>query len=116
MAAKLTWEWGDQANNVIVVHKKKGKITYDELFQFFHEREQLIQFDGCIVVTAFQISSERDMHPFSYEMLGEPEGDSQEVILIQDDTVCPFCGKNRLYPQYCPECGAKVEVPIEKGA
>lgn len=107
MAAKLTMEWTDKPGTV-VLNKKKGKITFDEVIRFFHEREQLYQFEGALVVMAFRVLSERDMFPYDF-MGGEPEGDTLEVLLVSGDSddECPICG-NHAYLQYCPDCGRKL--------
>lgn len=107
MAAKITMEWDDMPGKVIL-YKKKGKITYDEVMRFFHERDRLNMFEGALVVTAFRVNPERDMHP--YDFLGlEPEGDSLEVYLISGDSddTCPICN-GKAYLQYCPDCGRKL--------
>ena len=107
MATKLTMEWDDIPGQ-INLFKKKGKITFDEVIQFFHERDQLNRFEGALVVTAFRVSSERDLFP--YDFIGkEQEGDSLEVWLVSGDSddKCPICGNNA-YLQYCPDCGRKL--------
>lgn len=110
--ARLTWEWGDDHD--IIIKKKRGKLTVDEILHFLHEPEQVRAFDGMLALIAFRVNSERDLYPYSYEMHGEPEGDSRTVYMLEDDTVCPICGKNRLFPQYCPECGTKIKQEAEK--
>lgn len=106
MAAKLTWEWGDRPGEVIL-HKKKGKITYDEVMCFFHEQNMLNMFDGTLVLTMFRVNSERDMYPYSTLICGEPEGDEQTVWIVDDGSSCPICGQE-IYLQYCPQCGEKL--------
>lgn len=114
MPAKLTWEYGDEDGDTIVIRKKKGLLTVDEILRFLHERDQLNVFDGSLAVIAFRITSERDLYPFG-SYFTKPEGDAQDVFIVDDDTPCPLCGKSRLFPQYCPECGEKIKIPIEKG-
>lgn len=41
MASKLTMEWDDMPGKV-TLHKKKGKITFDEVMQFFPRAESII--------------------------------------------------------------------------
>lgn len=108
MAAKLTWEYGDDDGHSIVIHKSKGRLTMDEIMRFLHERDQLSVFEGMLAVMAFRVNGERDLCPYSLDFFGKPEGDSQEVYMIGDDEICPLCGKNKLFPQYCPECGTKL--------
>ena len=109
--AKLTWEWGD--DHEIIIHKKKGKLTVDEIMRFLHEPEQMNLFEGMLAVIAFRVNRERDLYPYSYLMIGELEGDSQTVYMVEDDSMCPICGKNTLFPQYCPACGEPVKVKKE---
>ena len=111
MAAKLNLEWGD--GNDIILTKKKGKITFDEVLRFMHEREQLWSFDGDLMIFQFRVSDQHDMVDFSEEMHGASEGDMVVLQVVGDDTVCPVCGEKRLFPQYCPDCGRKLDE--EKG-
>ena len=106
MAAKLTMEYGDRPGEVILM-KKKGKITFDEVMRFFHDPERLLMFDGALVVTAFRVNSERDMFPYSELISGEPEGDEQSVWIVDDGSSCPICGQE-IYLQYCPQCGENL--------
>lgn len=112
--AKFQWEWSGDYGNEITIRKAKGKITFDELFRFFHEQDMLNLFDGDLIVIAFCVHAERDMYDYNDNILGEPAGDSLDVQVVQDDTVCPICGKNRLFPQYCPECGHKLVEEVRK--
>lgn len=111
MAAKLTWEWGER-DTEIIISKKRGKITFDELMRFMHEQEQLRTFDGDLVLTMFRVSSQRDMYTYLDALFGEPEGDTLTVQIVQDDTRCPVCGEKRLFPQYCPDCGRKLDEVV----
>lgn len=107
MAAKLSIEYGD--NNDIILSKKRGKISFAEVIEFMHEREQLFQFDGMLFVFQFRVSSEHEMYDYGYAMHGEPEGDSIVLNLVGDDTLCPVCAEKRLFPQFCPDCGRKLD-------
>lgn len=109
MAAKLEWEWADNCRDIIV-RKKKGKLTYDEVFRFMHEPEMMNMFEGCLVLTTFRVNKDRDMWSYMDDYIGESAGDSQELMIIGDDTVCPICNEHRLFPQYCPECGHELKV------
>ena len=111
MAAKLTWEYSDEAGHEITIRKKKGMLTVDEIVRFLHERDQLNVFDGMLAVICFRVNSERDMFP--YNLWDKPEGDAQDVYMIGDEELCPLCGKHTLFPQYCPACGEKIKVPKE---
>lgn len=106
MAAKLKIEW-DESPDKLIVTKKKGKITFDELMRFFHERDQINAFDGSLITVAFRVNAERDMYSFMDEVYGEPEGDTLTVYVVGDESKCPICG-NIAYTQYCPECGRKL--------
>ena len=105
--SKLSWHWGDRDGDIIV-EKKRGKITIDELIRYLHEPDQLNCFDGDLMVIQFRVSDQKDMYDYSDVIFGEPEGDCQLVQLVTDDSVCPCCGKNRLFPAYCPDCGRKL--------
>lgn len=107
MSGKIKLEWGD--NNDIILSKKRGKISFREVIEFMHERDQMYQFDGDLMVFQFRVSDAHDIHDFADEMLGEPEGDIVVLQVVQDDTMCPVCGKKRLFPQYCPDCGRKLD-------
>lgn len=106
---KLTWEYDDDDGRCIVIRKKKGMLTVDEIMRFLHERDQLNVFDGDLAVIVFRVNSERDMCPFGE--WNRPEGDAQDVYMIGDEEFCPICGQNKLFPQYCPSCGEKIKVP-----
>lgn len=109
MASKLSWEWGER-NHEIIIRKEKGKLTLDEIWNFLHKRDQLNAFDGDLAVIMFRVSSDRDI-PFSLWGRDESTGDEQAVIMIEDDMQCPICGKNSLFPQYCPDCGQPIRFP-----
>lgn len=112
MPSKLTWEYGDEDGHSIVIRKKKGMLTMDEIMRFLHERDQLNVFDGDLAVIVFRVNSERDMYPYGWDW-NKPEGDAQEVYMIGDEEFCPICGQNKLFPQYCPACGEKIKVPTQ---
>jgi len=109
--AKLQWEWSGDYGSEITIRKAKGKITFDELFRFFHERDMLNLFDGDIIVVSFCVHAERDMYDYN-DIFGEPAGDSLDVQVVQDDTVCPICGAEDVDEFYlhdgeivgCSEC------------
>lgn len=101
--AKLTWEYAENGTDIIV-RKARGKITMQELFDFLHEPKQTNSFDGALAAIIFRINSERDI-PYNYE---EPDGDSQVVFMVGDDTTCPICGRNEMVLQYCQGCGRKL--------
>lgn len=105
---KLSIEWGDRDGDLIIT-KKKGKISFDELIRFMHEQNQLNMFDGDLVVIQFMVSSQRDMYNYLEDFIGEPEGDSMVVNIVTDDSVCPCCGEKRLFPAYCPDCGRRLD-------
>lgn len=100
--SKLTWEWTDR-DDQIIIRKPKGKLTVDEVMGFLRERDQMFAFgEGTLCVIAWRLNS--DMYQ-GWE-LGKPEGDSQEVWILGDESRC-FCGRV-LHTSYCPECGHKL--------
>ena len=108
--SKLKWSWGERDGDLII-RKSRGKITFDELFRFMHESDQINAFDGDLMVIQFRVSDQHDMYDYVDEVYGEPEGDTLEVQFVTDDSPCPCCGENRIFPAYCPDCGRKL---IEK--
>lgn len=111
MAAKLSWEWADGAEHSIIVRKKKGRLSLDDIWDFMHTQEMLNAFEGSLVCWIFRPLRDRDSGWFGYE--GD-EGDAQELIIVQDETRCPICGRNDLFADYCPACGEKLKQPIDK--
>ncbi len=107
--SKLSWEFGERDGEVII-RKKKGKITIDELIRFMHEPDLLNSFDGDLVLIQFRVSSNRDMWDYMDDFYGKPEGDIQVIEIVTDDSICPVCGEHRLFPGYCPDCGRKLII------
>ena len=100
---KLTWEWDSTRDNLIVIQKPRGKLTVDEIMEFFDTREAKMAFgEGALCVIAWRIREES----YSGWEFDEPKGDSKEVWVLGDDSQC-FCGRI-LHDQYCPECGTKL--------
>jgi len=110
MAAKISYEWTEKGNSIII-RKSKGLLTVEDIFRFLHERDQVNAFDGALAVICFRVSGERE--PFFLDD-GKENGDAQEVYMIGDDELCPICGENKLFPQYCPACGEKIKEPKEE--
>lgn len=104
--SKLSWVWSER-DGEIIIHKDKGRLTMDDIFNFLHQPEQLRAFDGMLAVIMFRVSGDRE-EPFSLYGIDRDEGDDQAVMMVGDYNVCPLCGKNELYTQYCPDCGAKL--------
>lgn len=101
--SKLAWEWGDH-DDEIVVWKKKGKLTLDEVWEFLQERDQLNAFgENSLAVILFRLR-EREYPGWDQE---EQEGDAQSVYILSDGSKC-ICGRTELWMQYCPECGRKL--------
>lgn len=110
--AKLTWEWADNGQDIII-HKAKGRLTLDEVYAFMQTREMRDCFEGALLLWQFR-SLERDESIDLFE--GESEGDSVLLNVINDGSTCPICGRNELFPQYCPDCGAPIKQPKEARA
>lgn len=106
--SKLTWEFAENATDIII-RKEKGKLTLDEIWEFMHRREQTFAHDGKLAVWIFRVDADRDGSFGEFEP--EDAGDSVELIMIEDDRLCPICGRNTLHPQYCPGCGEKIKFP-----
>ena len=102
--SKLTWEWGDHPDEIIV-RKSKGRLTLEELHRFFNEREQLLSLgEGNLMLILWRTSSDSYT---GWDMGQADEGDSQSIYVLQDGSTC-ICGKTELYQQYCPHCGEKL--------
>ena len=100
----LTWEWHENGR-AIIVHKSRGKITFDEVWKFFHDPKMTNIFDGALIVDLFRVNADRD----SYGEENEDPGDSQMFWVWNDENpTCPVCGDRDLTLQYCPECGTKL--------
>ena len=93
-----------------MIRKKKGMLTFEEVFRFMHERDMVNIFNGSLVVAMFRVHDELDT--WAEEFHEKPEGDEQGLFIIWDDADCPICGEHKLFPQYCPECGHEVKVKI----
>lgn len=97
--AKLTWEWTER-DDQIIIRKPKGKLTVEEVIDFTHSRDFINAFgEGTLCVIAWRIM-EDTYQGFDFD---RPEGDSQEVWVLGDESRC-FCGRV-LHTSYCPECG-----------
>ena len=107
--AKLTWEWGNN-RNVIIVRKKRGKITQDELIRFMNESGQYNVFGGALMIQMFRVNGTEYLDD---GYLNEDSGDDTAVLYILDDGgVCPVCGALREAIQYCPECGHRLDYSV----
>jgi hypothetical protein len=102
--AGLSLEWKNMERNVITVKKARGKITLEELLEFFHEPKQINCFDGKIVMFMFRVNGDADLYPYGWE---EQKGDMQDLLILEDEGSCPICGQ-KMFVQYCPECGKKL--------
>lgn len=106
---KLTWEWGDH-DEEIIVRKDKGKLTMQEIWDFLQTPETLNAFgENALAVILFRMRQREDFGIFGP---AEDEGDAQNVYILGDGSKC-ICGRAELWMQYCPECGKKL---IREGA
>lgn len=110
--SKLTWEWAGENLTDIIIRKDKGKLTLDDIWYFLHRPEQLNVFDGKIAVIMFTVSSDRDESLSIFE--DKDAGDAQLIHFVEDDSQCPICGRNKVFQEYCPECGTKLQQPIQR--
>ena len=104
----LSWEWG-RDDNSIIIRKKKGKLTYEDVWRFMHEQEQLNVFEGALIVDMFRPMRDR-CDGWDDLFSQADEGDAQMFYFIQDDTPCPICGRDDLFPQCCPACGETIKM------
>lgn len=100
----LSLEWKDMDRNILTVRKSRGKITLEELTEFFHEHNQVNAFDGKIVMFMFRVNGDADLYPFGWE---DQKGDAQDLYILEDEGSCPICSQ-KMFVQYCPECGKKL--------
>lgn len=106
--AKLTWEWSDRPDEIII-SKKKGRITVEELYEFFDSRDAVWNFgEGALWVVANRV---RDDAYQGWNM-EKPEGDRVSVWVLGDESTC-FCGRV-LHTSYCPECGHNLWEEVKK--
>ncbi len=98
---KLTWEWGDR-DDQIIIRKSKGRLTLDDIVEFTSQPEIINAFgEGVLCVIAWRNRTD------TYQGVEyEQTGDAQAVWMLSDGSKC-FCGRE-LYMQYCPECGHKL--------
>ena len=102
--SNLSFEWDGMNRNIITVRKSRGKISLEELLEFFHDHKQINAFDGKIVMFMFRVNQDADLYPYGYE---DPKGDEKDLYILEDDVGCPICG-GKMFVQYCPECGKKL--------
>lgn len=105
MAGKLTWEFVNGHDDEIVIKKKKGKLTVDEIMKFLQQYEQMNRLgEGSLCVIAWRNIAD------NYNGWDDPDeeqpGDSVIVDVLQDSSRC-FCGRV-LNVQFCPNCGEKL--------
>ena len=101
--SKLTWEWDGTRDDLIRIHKPKGKLTVNEIMDFMQTRDMMNTFgEGALVVIAWRTKSDW-YQGFNFE---EDPGDTKDVYVLTDESRC-FCGQV-LHMQYCPECGHKL--------
>lgn len=108
--AKLVFEWA-RSGNEIIIRKARGKITFDEVVKLMNSRQYYDSFAGMLMVFQERIRGEEFLFDgFSAE---DDEGDAVVLHMVDDDSECPVCGRNRLFPQYCPECGSARVEPVD---
>ena len=90
-------------------HLTQGDILFHKPNEFHTLRANGVKAPNLIVI-AFRVHAERDMYDYN-DILGEPAGDSLDVQVVQDDTVCPICGKNRLFPVVSVKKLCELVVP-----
>ena len=101
----LTWEWNrDQTG--ILIRKKRGCITVDEIVRFLNEDKQYNCFAGMLWVILGRVKGPEYLYD-GYSDNDDP-GDVVEVLLMGDENRCPVCGELRRAVQYCPDCGRQL--------
>lgn len=110
--SKLTVETVERAGRgeEICFRKDKGKITFDEVVEWFCDGKNYDYFGGKLGVFQFRVHDAEYLYD-GYS--GDDEGDTVILTMVEDNNECPVCGKNRLFPQYCPDCGSARVIPIE---
>ena len=101
----LTWEWNDNQTGIIV-RKRRGKITVDEIIRFINEQKQYNCFAGMLWVVMGRCMGEEYLYD-GYADDDDP-GDTLTIYLMGDDNRCPVCGELRKAVQYCPDCGRQL--------
>lgn len=105
---KMSWEYAENGTDIII-RKDRGRLTLDDIWEFLHRREQTWAHDGKLAMWIFRVDSDRDASFSMYQ--NESDGDSVELVMVEDDRVCPICTRTTLHPQYCPGCGEKIRWP-----
>lgn len=98
--AKITafWDKSAQGHDILVLHKKRGKIALSDLTEYFlYERQQ----HGFFV---FLVRASEEMCGGSGWPMDTPEGDFVELYEYISEENCPICGQVAP-PEYCPHCG-----------
>ena len=106
--AKLTVEYAENGRELII-RKARGKLTFDEVVKLLNSNQYYNSFAGMLGVFQFRIKG----NEYLYDGYSDDDDEGDVVILdmVGDDSVCPVCGKHKLYPQYCPECGRELTEP-----
>lgn len=105
--AKLTWEWAD-GKNEIIVRKSRGKITLLELQEYLSEAQQYNAFGGMLAVIQWRVHDAEMMYD-GYTGEDDDPGDCIAIQMVGDGDACPVCGENSIFPQYCPKCGEPLK-------
>lgn len=101
----LTWEWNRHGNGILI-RRKRGRITVDEIVRFMNEERQYNAFAGMLWVILGRVKGPE----YLYDGYSDDEdpGDTVEVLLMGDEDLCPVCGELRKAVQYCPDCGRQL--------
>ncbi len=96
----------NQGNNVFRLKKTRGKLSLEEITEFLqHEKNGIYQGQYVIVVNATEFT----IGGSGWDDCQPTKGDVAELILLVGEAHCPVCSK-LLPPDYCAECGAKIEI------
>lgn len=105
--SKLEWrnEQNIKGNQVLILTKKKGKISVQEVEEFLL-REGGGSFNGYY---AMIIKATESMCEVSGWMDEDKQGDMVELYPLYQGEDCPICSKLLPPFKYCPECGKELK-------
>ena len=101
----LTWEWSPNQHSILI-RKRRGCITVDEIIRFMNEDKQYNAFAGMLWVIMGRVNGPEYLYD-GYSDNDNP-GDVVELLMMGDEDHCPVCSTLRKAVQYCPECGHQL--------
>lgn len=108
-----SWDLDYHDKSVVVVEKKRGKLTLDEIEDALRTYE-CGMFCGNYVIMLR--CGEATCGGSGWDIYDEPKGDTVTLYPADSEEACPVCSKLVPPYQYCPECGSSWDDEGEAGA